>query len=395
MYDVLIGLFNWLYLLDWLEDVIVQVCQFDGLVFVVLFLDLDCFKLVNDSIGYVVGDQMLVEVVKWIVLMVFSEDVVVWLGGDEFVILLQCCYGLFLVVEFVQWMLMVLEELMWVKGCELFFFGSFGIVMWYLCYCNGEELVCDVDVVMYCVKVQGKDCCVVFDEVMCEEVLCSLDLEVDLCWVIINCDFFFYYQLIVCLFDGEVVGYEVLLCWQYEWCGLLLLSVFFDLGEESGLIEQVDWLFYEQVIGQLVCGGCGYLLVNVLLCYFWLVDFSLCLFGLIEVVGVDLYWLWLEIIEVVLFDDGLCMLCILQMLCEWGVLVQLDDFGIGFLVLFYLYWFLIFMFKIDQSFIVGLYGQDIQSIYVLVQGVLLLVCMLGIEMVGEGIENVVQCDMLL
>lgn len=165
----------------------------------------------------------------------------------------------------------------------------------------------------------------------------SFDLEVDLCCVINNCDFVLFFQLIVCLFDGEVVGYEVLLCWQYECCGLLLFGVFLELGEESGLIEQVDWLIYEQVIVCLVEGGQSYVLVNVLLCYFCLVEFSDCLFGLFDVCGVDLCWLWLEIIEVVLLDDVLYMLCILQGLCECGIQVQLDDFGIGFFVLFYLY----------------------------------------------------------
>ncbi|WP_422508409.1 bifunctional diguanylate cyclase/phosphodiesterase [Stenotrophomonas sp. GZD-301] len=395
MHDALTGLPNRLHLLDRLEDAIAQARQPDGSAFAVLFLDLDRFKLVNDSIGHAAGDQMLVEVAKRIVSMVSSEDVVARLGGDEFAILLQCRHGLSSAVEFAQRMLVALEESMWVKGRELFPSGSLGIAMWHPRYRNGEELVRDADAAMYRAKAQGKDRCAVFDEAMREEALRSLDLEADLRRAIINRDFLPYYQPIVRLSDGQVVGHEALLRWQHERRGLLLPSAFLDLGEESGLIEQVDWLLYEQVIGQLARGGRGYLSVNVSPRHFRSADFSSRLFGLIEAVGADPHRLRLEITEVALLDDGPRTLRILQTLRERGVLVQLDDFGTGFSALSYLHRFPISTLKIDQSFIAGLHGQDMQSTYALVQGVLSLARTLGIETVGEGIENPAQRDTLL
>ncbi|MEG0186176.1 MAG: EAL domain-containing protein, partial [Stenotrophomonas sp.] len=395
MHDALTGLPNRLHLLDRLEDAIARARVPDGPRFAVLFLDLDRFKLVNDSIGHAAGDQMLVEVAKRIVSMIGPGDVVARLGGDEFAIVLQCDHGLDSAREFAQRMLVALEESMWVKGRELFPSGSLGIAMWNPRYRNGEELVRDADAAMYRAKAQGKDRCAVFDEAMREEALRSLDLEADLRRAIINRDFLPYYQPIVRLSDGAVVGYEALLRWRHERRGLLLPSAFLDLGEESGLIEQVDWLLYEDVIGQLARGGEGYLSVNVSPRHFRSADFSTRLFGLIEAAGADPHRLRLEITEVALLDDGPRTLRILQTLRERGVLVQLDDFGTGFSALSYLHRFPISTLKIDQSFIAGLHGQDMQSTYALVQGVLSLARTLGIETVGEGIENDAQRQTLL
>jgi diguanylate cyclase (GGDEF)-like protein len=395
LHDALTGLPNRAHLLDRLEDAIARARSRDGLRFAVLFLDLDRFKLVNDSIGHAAGDQMLVEVAKRIVSMVAGDDVVARLGGDEFAILLECEQGLSSAREFSQRMLVALEESMWVQGRELFPSGSLGIAMWSPRYRNGEEMVRDADAAMYRAKAQGKDRCAVFDEAMREEALRSLDLEADLRRAINNRDFLPYYQPIVRLTDGEVVGYEALLRWRHERRGLLLPSAFLDLGEESGLIEQVDWLLYEEVIGQLARGGEGYLSVNVSPRHFRSADFSSRLFGLIEAAGADPRRLRLEITEVALLDDGPRTLRILQTLRERGVLVQLDDFGTGFSALSYLHRFPISTLKIDQSFIAGLHGQDIQSTYALVQGVLSLARTLGIETVGEGIENMAQQQTLL
>lgn len=395
LHDALTGLPNRAHLLDRLEDAIARARSRDGLRFAVLFLDLDRFKLVNDSIGHAAGDQMLVEVAKRIVSMVAGDDVVARLGGDEFAILLECEQGLASAREFSQRMLVALEESMWVQGRELFPSGSLGIAMWSPRYRNGEEMVRDADAAMYRAKAQGKDRCAVFDEAMREEALRSLDLEADLRRAINNRDFLPYYQPIVRLTDGQVVGYEALLRWRHERRGLLLPSAFLDLGEESGLIEQVDWLLYEDVIGQLARGGEGYLSVNVSPRHFRSADFSARLFGLIEAAGADPRRLRLEITEVALLDDGPRTLRILQTLRERGVLVQLDDFGTGFSALSYLHRFPISTLKIDQSFIAGLHGQDLQSTYALVQGVLSLARTLGIETVGEGIENMAQRQTLL
>ncbi|RXK66817.1 EAL domain-containing protein [Stenotrophomonas sp. MA5] len=390
MHDALTGLPNRLHLLDRLQDALVLARQEDGPVFAVLFLDLDRFKLVNDSIGHAAGDHMLVEVAKRIVSMAGADDVVARLGGDEFAVLLQCPLGLAQALDFGQRLLLALQESMWIAGRELFPSGSLGIALWNPRYRTGEELLRDADAAMYRAKAQGHDRCAIFDEDMREQAMRSLDLEADLRRAINNRDFVPFYQPIVRLSDGEVVGHEALLRWQHERRGLLLPGAFLELGEESGLIEQVDWLIYEQVIAGLAAGGQGYVSVNVSPRHFRSAGFSARLFGLLDACGADPRRLRLEITEVALLDDGPHTLHILQGLRERGIQVQLDDFGTGFSALSYLHRFPISTLKIDQSFIAGLHGPEVQSTRALVQGVLSLARTLGIETIGEGIETEAQ-----
>ncbi|WMJ71510.1 bifunctional diguanylate cyclase/phosphodiesterase [Stenotrophomonas sp. 24(2023)] len=393
MHDALTGLPNRLHLLDRLDDALLRARSSDGAIFAMLFLDLDRFKLVNDSIGHAAGDRMLVEVAKRIVSMVGPDDVVARLGGDEFAVLLQCPQGLVQALDFGQRLLLALQESMWVAGRELFPSGSLGIALWNPRYRNGEELLRDADAAMYRAKAQGQDRCAIFDEDMREQAMRSLDLEADLRRAINNRDFIPYYQPIVRLVDGVVVGHEALLRWQHERRGVLPPSAFLDLGEESGLIEQVDWLLYEQVIATLARGGHGYVSVNVSPRHFRSVDFTERLFGLVEAFDADPRRLRLEITEVALLDDGPRTLRILQALRERGIQVQLDDFGTGFSALSYLHRFPINTLKIDQSFIAGLHGET-QSTRALVQGVISLARTLGIETIGEGIETEAQRNTL-
>ncbi|HCR32196.1 MAG TPA: hypothetical protein DIV57_02335, partial [Stenotrophomonas sp.] len=211
MHDALTGLPNRLHLLDRLQDALALARREGGPVFAMLFLDLDRFKLVNDSIGHAAGDRMLVEVAKRIVSMAGDGDVVARLGGDEFAVLLQCPQGLGQALDFGQRLLLALQESMWIAGRELFPSGSLGIALWNPHYRTGEELLRDADAAMYRAKAQGHDRCAIFDEDMREQAMRSLDLEADLRRAINNRDFVPFYQPIVRLSDGEVVGHEALL----------------------------------------------------------------------------------------------------------------------------------------------------------------------------------------
>ncbi len=394
MHDVLTGLPNRLHLLDQLEDAIQRAKYGDGQSFAVLFLDLDRFKLVNDSIGHAAGDRMLVEVAKRIVAMMDPDDVVARLGGDEFAILFNGVGDPDVAATRGQELLAALEQPMLVDGRELFPSGSLGIAMWHTRYRNGQELLRDADAAMYRAKAKGQDRCVLFDEAMREAAMRSLDMEADLRRAINNHDFVPYYQPIVRLEDGVVIGHEALLRWQHETRGVLAPGAFLELGEESGLIEQVDWLLYAQVIERLARGGKGYVSVNVSPRHFRSPDFIPRLFGLIESAGADPHRLRVEITEMALADDDPRTLRVLQSLRERGILVQLDDFGTGFSALSYLHRFPISTLKIDKSFIAGLHGDDGQSTLTLVRGVLSLTNTLGIETVGEGIETEQQLQTL-
>ncbi|HYG05788.1 MAG TPA: EAL domain-containing protein [Stenotrophomonas sp.] len=387
LHDALTGLPNRAHLLDRLDDAIQRAMHGDGLPFAVLFLDLDRFKLVNDSVGHAAGDRMLVEVAQRIVATVRVDDVVARLGGDEFAILMPCPEGVEAARELAQRLQGVLGQPMWVAGRELFPSGSMGVSMWHLRYRTGEEMLRDADAAMYRAKAQIAERFAVFDEAMREEALRSLDLEADMRRALNNRDFYPFYQPIVRLEDGVVVGHEALLRWEHESRGLLRPHAFIHLGEDSGLIEQVDWQLYEQVIEHLARGGERYVSVNVSPRHFRSVDFAERLLGLMDAVGADPARLRLEITEVALLDDAPRTLRILRALRDRGVLIQLDDFGTGYSALSYLHRFPISALKIDQSFVAGLHQGGGQDSLALVRSILALAATLGIETVGEGIET--------
>ncbi len=395
MHDVLTGLPNRLHLLERLDEEIQRARYSDGGCFALLFLDLDRFKLVNDSIGHAAGDKMLVEVARRLVGMLRPGDVIARLGGDEFAMLIRYDGEPAKVVELGQRLLLALEEPMWVADRELFPSGSIGIAIWHPRYTSGEELLRDADAAMYRAKAKGQDRCVMFDGAMRDAAMRSLELEADLRRAIISRDFLPFYQPIVSLEDGVVVGFEALLRWRHESRGLLSPGEFLELGEESGLIEQVDWLLYEQVIGHLARGGRGYVSVNVSPRHFRSPDFATRLLGMIEAAGADPHRLRVEITEVALLDDGHRTLHTLRRLRERGIIVQLDDFGTGFSALSYLHRFPIATLKIDRSFVAGLHTADGQSTTALVEGILSLARTLGIETIGEGVETEQQRQTLL
>ena len=394
-HDGLTGLPNRPHLLDRLSEAIERARHGDGQAFAVLFLDLDRFKLVNDSIGHAAGDELLVEVSRRLSATVYRNDVVCRLGGDEFALLIECGDGLESARELAQRILVTLGKPMWVAGRELFPSASLGIAAWHPRYRSGEELLRDADAAMYRAKAQGRDRYAVFDEPMREAAMNSLDLEADLRRAINNHDFVPFYQPIVRLEDGGVIGHEALLRWRHERRGLLLPAEFISLGEDSGLIEQVDWLLYEQVVAQLARGGEGYVSVNVSPRHFRSPDFADRLLAMFDTFGADPSRLRVEITEVALLDDAPRTLRTLRILRQHGILAQLDDFGTGFSALSYLHRFPISVLKIDRSFIAGIGIDGRPESLALVRAILALATTLGIDTIAEGVETEEQREALV
>lgn len=393
-HDALTGLPNRLHLLERLSAAIERARHGDGQAFAVLFLDLDRFKLVNDSIGHAAGDELLVEVSRRITHAMRGNDMVSRLGGDEFALLLEYADGEENVRDLAQRVLTVLGQPMWVAGRELFPSASLGIAVWHPRYRNGEELLRDADAAMYRAKEEGRDRYAMFDEAMREAAMHSLDLEADLRRAINNGDFLPFYQPICRTDDGTVIGYEALLRWQHERRGLLSPAEFISLGEDSGLIEQVDWLLYEQVVKQIACGVDGYVSVNVSPRHFRSPDFADRLLAMFEATGADPSRMRVEITEVALLDDAPRTLRTLSQLRQRGILAQLDDFGTGFSALSYLHRFPISVLKIDRSFIAGIGGTGRPESLALVRAILALAGTLGIETIAEGVETETQREAL-
>jgi diguanylate cyclase (GGDEF)-like protein len=394
-HDALTGLPNRPQLLERLDVAISNARRRDDVAFAVLFLDLDRFKLINDSIGHAAGDEMLVEVGRRISAALDGRGVVARFGGDEFAILIDSLESPQESEKIASRILEALGKPLWLGGRELFPSASIGIALWQPRYRLGEELLRDADAAMYRAKAEGRDRSAVFDEAMRAQAIRLLDLEADLRRAILSDAFVPHFQPIVRLTDGKIVGHEALLRWNHDLHGALPPSEFVGVGEDSGLIEQVDWLLYERVMTWLSEPGLGYVSINVSPRHFRSDDFAERLLGMVDAAGADPRRLRIEITEVALLDDAPRALRMLNVLRGRGVMALLDDFGTGFSALSYLHRFPIQALKIDRSFVAGLDGETRAETLALVRAILALAVTLGIDTIGEGIETAAQRDTLM
>ncbi len=399
LHDGLTGLPNRTQLLDHL-GIAVNKARNSGLgdsakSFAVLFLDLDRFKLINDSVGHSAGDELLIESAKRISAAVRVEDLVARLGGDEFAVLINDIDGVHVAETLAQRVLHSLGRPCWVAGRELFPSASIGIAMWQPGYNSGTDLLRDADAAMYRAKAAGRDSWALFDEDMRDEASRILDLEADLRRAINGGNFMPFYQPIMSMDGNSVVGHEALLRWRHPTRGLLTPGEFIGLGEDNCLIEEVDWLMYAQVIARMSRGVEGYVSINVSPRHFRSLDFADRLMRLIKNAGADPQFLRIEITEIALFDDIPKALETLSTLRDHGVLAQLDDFGTGYSALSYLHRFPIECLKIDRSFVAGLTAENQTESIAVVRAIQALAGTLGIYTIGEGIETEAQRDILI
>jgi diguanylate cyclase (GGDEF)-like protein len=388
-HDALTGLPNRSHLLDSLGEAI-EATNDPHRLFAVLFLDLDRFKLINDSAGHSAGDELLVEAARRIVAAVRTSDMVARLGGDEFAVLVRDLTSLQLAQELASRILEALSDPWWVAGREVFPSASIGIALWHPRYRAGAELLRDADAAMYRAKAAGRGRSATFDEAMREEALRILDLEADLRRAINGDGFVAFYQPIVRLNDRSVVGHEALLRWSHASSGLLTPAAFVGVGENSSLIEEVDWLVYAQVADRIAHTQGGYISVNVSPRHFRDGTFADRLLRLLDKAGADPRRLRIEITEGALLDEAPRVMNMLGTLRNHGVLAQLDDFGTGFSALSYLHRFPIECVKIDQSFVAGLSSETRNESEAVVRAIQALAGSLGIHTVAEGIENLQQ-----
>ena len=394
-HDALTGLPNRTQLLERLGKAIAVARGNPQACFAVLFLDLDRFKLVNDSAGHAVGDELLIEAARRIVGSVRTGDVVSRLGGDEFAILAESLDGPEMAAELGRRVLAALGTPVWLAGRELFPTASIGIALSHARYDSGEDMLRDADAAMYRAKGDGRDRSVMFDEHMRDEATRILDMESDLRRAINAEAFEPFYQPIVQLVSGERVGHEALLRWRHEQRGLLTPGDFLDVGEGSGLIEQVDWLMYARVIADMGRHPMpGYVAINVSPRHFRAPDFAGRLLALLDAAQVAPSRLRIEITEVALLDDAPRTSESLNMLRSHGVLAQLDDFGTGFSALSYLHRYPIASLKIDRSFVSGLDGDVRTESVAVIRAIVALANSLNIEIIAEGVETQRQRERL-
>jgi diguanylate cyclase (GGDEF)-like protein len=364
--------------------------------FAVLFLDLDRFKVVNDSVGHLVGDELLKHASRHVAAAVRLPDTVARLGGDEFAVLVEDIASVSEACEVSARILQALTAPIRIAGKELFTSASIGIAMIGPQYKRPEELLRDADVAMYRAKNKGRNRYEMFDEALRHEALRVHDLESELRHAIAEDDFAPYFQPIVRLSDGVTMGYEALLRWRHDERGVLSPSEFLAVAEESGLIEQIDWLMFEKTLQQMdrIATQSQYVSINVAPRYFRSPDLAPRLLELASRYGIAPGRLRIELTEGALLDDSQLVLDTLEQLRDGGIWAQLDDFGTGYSALSYLHRFPIGALKIDRSFVADLTRADGQGSQAVVRAILALAHSLGLDVVGEGIETVDQRDML-
>jgi diguanylate cyclase (GGDEF)-like protein len=367
--------------------------------FGVLFLDLDRFKVVNDSLGHLAGDQLLKIVAKRLVDCLRGGDTVARLGGDEFVMLLEEIEDINDVIEVAQRIQALLKVPILIDGNEIFISTSIGIALNSSHYTQPDELLRDADAAMYRAKDKGRDRYEIFNFSMHTEALRKLRLENDLRRAIDRQELRVYYQPVVSLKSGQILGFEALVRWQHPEQGLISPAEFIPLAEDAGLVGAIDFWVLEKACTQLRIWQDRFpfaadLTMNVNLSgkQFTKPDLVSQIEQILKRTNISNSSLKIEVTESILIEKTSLATQILSELKERKIKICIDDFGTGYSSLSYLHRFPIHTLKIDQSFIsrVGHNSKDEE----IVKAIIVLGINLGFNVVAEGIETDAQLRFL-
>ena len=395
LHDALTGLPNRVLMRDRLENALALYRRDNARTFAVLYLDLDRFKVINDSMGHGVGDDLLIEAGRRIVSALREVDTVARLGGDEFAVLLPGVHSLQDVGIVANRLIHAMSQPVYAQGKELFTSTSIGVAFSHTRYKVPDDLLRDADAAMYLAKSKGRKRYEVFDETLHEKALRLLDMEGDLRRAVGNGEFIPFYQAIVDLRDGSVQGYEALMRWRHPQRGWMSPGEFLDVAQEIGLAEQIDMEIYERACADLIGFPDDiYVSVNLSPRHFRDRDLPTRLIEMIGRYGVSTDRLRLEVTEGSLLQNPAEARLMLEELRRAGLVALLDDFGTGYSSLSYLHQFPMHALKIDRSFVSGL-GEAGGNSQAVVEAVLSLAQSLGVEVIAEGIETVEQRDALL
>jgi len=365
----------------------------------VLFIDLDRFKVVNDSLGHVVGDQLLIGIAGRLRDCLRPSDVVARLGGDEFTILVEGRVDPKEVIGIAERLQEKFASPFDLEGHEIYSSASIGILHRSEKHQTPEDMMRDADTAMYQAKRGGRACHEVFSDNMHEAVKATLQLETDLRKAVEREELCVYYQPIYSLETGKMQGFEALARWQHSTLGMVTPDKFIALAEEIGLIDALG----EQILRKACRQGkilrenfsseSGFMLsVNLSCKQFAQMNLVETISRILLETGFPPDELKLEITESVFFEHREKAVEMLHHLRELGIEINIDDFGTGYSNLSYLMQLPISTLKIDRSFIspIDSEGRNTE----IVQTILTLAKSLGIKVIAEGVENEAQLDQL-
>ncbi|WP_299484580.1 EAL domain-containing protein [Acaryochloris sp. IP29b_bin.137] len=362
--------------------------------FAVLFLDLDRFKIINDSLGHGVGDQLLIKVAKRLRQCLRKQDTIARFGGDEFAILLDTVEDAAEAIQIAQRILQALKAKVALEEHEVYTSASIGIAVSSPDYQCPEELLQNADTAMYRAKRQGKNCFEVFSSGMRAQVNSQLQLETDLQRAINSNELHLVYQPIVDLNTENIVGFEALLRWRHPERGLIPPSEFIPVAEDAGLMVSIDWWVLTEACQQMASWLSSYpnaadLTVNVNISAHQFLQSTFCekVTAIIQETGMQAHHLKLEITEGVILSNAPNISEQLNNLKKLGIHLAIDDFGTGYSSLSYLYAFPLDILKVDYSFVSRM---DQDNGLAIVRTIVNLGQNLNMKVVAEGVETKTQ-----
>ncbi len=392
MHDGLTGLPNRNLLIERLELAIQRSKRSENFGYAVLFFDLDRFKVINDSFGHLVGDQLLITVGNRVKALLREIDLATRLGGDEFVVLLEEVNHLSEAIHVTERVLEHLSQPFLIDGREMFVTASIGIVLGSSHYHQSADILRDGDIAMYQAKARGKARYEIFDAAMYAEILHRLRLENDLRHALDREEFRIYYQPILDLDTGHLHGFEALIRWQHPEKGLVTPKDFMAIAEETYLIVPMDRWVLHTACEQLAQWRRQFpqippfkMSVNLSALDLWsdqLIDEIRAVTESTQLPGQAIS---LEITESMLVENVEKTIALLNDLNALGVQISIDDFGTGYSSLNYLYQFPVHALKIDRSFIDSM--QNSSRSRNIVQTIITLSQQLGIQSIAEGAES--------
>lgn len=362
-----------------------------------MFLDLDRFKLVNDTLGHTMGDWLLKAVANRLQSCLRKGDTLSRFGGDEFTLLLPEVRTRDDVVVIAEKILDRLNEAFVIDGHELFVGASIGIAMYPEAGDSGEALIQNADIAMYHVKGRGKNGYQFFSEEMNHQFSSRLNLERELRNGLIQGEFEVFYQPQVCLENGSITGVEALVRWRHGLRGMIDPGDFLPLAEETGLVLQIDEFVQQQAFHDVAAwhrAGLGDISLSVNLTAQQMEQESFVerFLGALNASGLAPQCVKLEITENTLMQDMEVIIPKLKAIRQVGVCIAIDDFGTGYSSLSYLHQFPINTLKIDRTFVGDIRSDRgdasiIDAIVAMARG-------LQLDLVAEGVENHTQLDYL-
>jgi diguanylate cyclase (GGDEF)-like protein/PAS domain S-box-containing protein len=391
-HDALTGLPNRALFMDRLNQTLSRAQRQSQANFAVLFLDFDRFKVVNDSLGHAIGDKLLLQISERLRAAMRASDSVARLGGDEFVMLIEEFANLQEVTQIAERLQRELARPFQIDGHEVFSTVSIGIAPGSVRYTRADELLRDADTAMYQAKRLGRARYEIFEDTMHERAMQLLQIETDLRRAVKRSEFRLFYQPIVSLATGQIVGLEALVRWQHPERGMIAPMDFIPIAEETGLIVPIGQWVLTQACRQLLAwqqrglvGTDGWVSVNLSARQLTQPDLVKQVEKTLWQTGLEPSCLKLEITESAVMENSERVVEVMHRLDALGVLLSMDDFGTGYSSLSYLHSFPFTSLKIDRSFINRMNGNE--ESFEIIKTIIALAQNLKMEVIAEGIET--------